>query len=460
MIICFLGQRMYFIFANLVFNNIIQKIQKYFYIYNILQIYEKLDYKEIILYSNQKKIIKQFYSILNFYLAIQQTKFFIVAILKDYRFTQRRICFLSKMRSTLSSCLLYALQFSVVTSRQELFLINPLLQQQSDFPKVKAEKELHPRSNAKIAASRQLLQMADGSSSPQGELKVNLTEVDGESWLLLEQDVYSSQDTSNAFSFFESVIGENDLKMIRNTTSFPFNTIGRFQHLGCTGFLIEDYMVLTSAYCVYDRRMGQYYFQDEDILPSAFDFTPGQNGPGDAPFGTLKWAFAVAPAEYRVDLATTTEEDLKAADEYDFALVILKDSFIEACEAKGDEYCGFMSLKDECRDVEIGLNLAGYRQETELGANLTERLWVSKCQDQKIDCSSYQFNHTCDTTAGMAGAPLWIYAQRGNSVVNIVRGIHSINQPRINRALTLTTEHLNTIRLWVEEAKLQLFGLK
>eukprot|EP01025_Chloroclados_australasicus_P005404 TRINITY_DN1161_c0_g1_i2.p1 TRINITY_DN1161_c0_g1~~TRINITY_DN1161_c0_g1_i2.p1 ORF type:complete len:499 (-),score=47.30 TRINITY_DN1161_c0_g1_i2:326-1768(-) len=290
--------------------------------------------------------------------------------------------------------------------------------------------------------------------TPEEVLEVNLTVVDGIEHLVVDslEEVLNSRSPFG----FESVIDTNDLRQIRNTSRSPFNSIGRFEHLGCTGFLIHDQMVLTSAYCVYDRRNQQFYNQETvEQQSTAFDFTPAQNGPEDTPLGSLRWHSAIAPGQYNVDISTASKQDVDYADQFDFALVLLKDSFVERCQEAGFTNCNLMTFASECLDRNYNLNVAGYRLEKELGPELTERLWVAPCFDQSINCNKPTFNHTCDTTTGMAGAPLWA-TRTGNPLKYIVRGIHSVGLAGVNKAVTLTQEYVDKINTWIEDGKRQL----
>eukprot|EP01025_Chloroclados_australasicus_P030350 TRINITY_DN3046_c0_g1_i1.p1 TRINITY_DN3046_c0_g1~~TRINITY_DN3046_c0_g1_i1.p1 ORF type:complete len:473 (-),score=56.69 TRINITY_DN3046_c0_g1_i1:450-1868(-) len=283
---------------------------------------------------------------------------------------------------------------------------------------------------------------------PETPVEINMEIVDGEDHI-----IFDSEQAISAL-VFESVIDTNDLRMIRRTTLNPFRTIGRFEHLGCTGFLIDDNLVLTSAYCVFDRRIGRYYNQDDSLAASAFDFTPAQNGPDVAPFGKLKWSYAYVPWQYNITV--TSQEDQELADQHDFALVVLKDSFIEACQAQGSPNCGFMEFGSECLNRNVNLNVAGYRLERQLAANesLAERLWVAPCENQDAPCDSKRFDHTCDTTAGMAGAPLWVSQKLPDgNVIHTVRGIHSIGLTDVNKAVTMNEENVERIQGWILDAK-------
>eukprot|EP01026_Neomeris_dumetosa_P050270 TRINITY_DN4404_c0_g2_i3.p3 TRINITY_DN4404_c0_g2~~TRINITY_DN4404_c0_g2_i3.p3 ORF type:complete len:149 (-),score=13.60 TRINITY_DN4404_c0_g2_i3:1057-1503(-) len=143
--------------------------------------------------------------------------------------------------------------------------------------------------------------------------------------------------------------------------------------------------------------------------------------------------------------------------EYDFALVILRGSFTQACLSAGHSDCRFLKYATECLDRKFVFNIAGYREDVSQ-VDLKERVWVSPCRDIGVDCTSRTFQHTCDTTSGMSGAPLWVFrkGQDGIPIVHTVRGIHTgediTTGQRTNRAVLLNQENYDRIQGWVVDA--------
>ena len=85
----------------------------------------------------------------------------------------------------------------------------------------------------------------------------------------------------------ESVINEDDRSRVQATSTYPNSAIGQLtfttpegQFL-CTGFLVDADTVLTSGHCVHPGGTsdpGDWYTDHV--------FTPGENGPGNRPFGS------------------------------------------------------------------------------------------------------------------------------------------------------------------------------
>eukprot|EP01026_Neomeris_dumetosa_P072131 TRINITY_DN7331_c0_g1_i2.p6 TRINITY_DN7331_c0_g1~~TRINITY_DN7331_c0_g1_i2.p6 ORF type:complete len:117 (-),score=17.94 TRINITY_DN7331_c0_g1_i2:390-740(-) len=112
-----------------------------------------------------------------------------------------------------------------------------------------------------------------------------------------------------------------------------------------------------------------------------------------------------------------------------------------------------MGYDFECVNRNVTLNIAGYRDDVED----EQHMWVAPCNKIALDCEKNTFSHTCDTTGGMSGAPLWVFrkAPDGGSPIHSVRGIHigsDITTKDSNRAVFLTQENYDRINEWLQQA--------
>ena len=208
--------------------------------------------------------------------------------------------------------------------------------------------------------------------------------------LLGRQGLLSSE------SILGSPIGYGDRIRVTPTTDYPWSTIvklriqfpsGQFRG---TGFIIDDYHILTAGHCVYSAVLGEWA-ESIEVIP-AFD-------DGYMPFYHA-WAteMIVKPSWYDY-----------GSSEDDFAIITLDRNI-------GD-FTGWMGLEYALPSDSIYtsyLYTAGYPGDLDGGLNMY--------YDSDWGTSADEYNHWyyMDTRPGQSGSPVWYYDGPDPYVLSIV----------------------------------------
>ncbi|WP_134724328.1 peptidoglycan-binding protein [Paracoccus luteus] len=229
-----------------------------------------------------------------------------------------------------------------------------------------------------------------------------------------------------------TVIGNDDRKVVLDTTAFPARAIvqilfrkreGLGQNL-CSGAMIAPDMVLTAGHCVHGgTTMGRWY--------SDFEVFPGRNT-GSQPFGACK---ATRLYALRGWTSATTVSDSRL---YDLGAIRLD------CDAgQRTGWFGVVPLADDASGQPS--TVQGYAADKEPPG----RQWVSRDQFRVVETEKAFYEN--DTFGGTSGSPVFTEADNHITCVH-TNGLHGTgNWARFNGCTRITPERLATIAGWISE---------
>lgn len=197
----------------------------------------------------------------------------------------------------------------------------------------------------------------------------------------------------------ESVIGTDDRKRVKNTTTYPYGAIAQFEmtfpslnEFICTGWFIGPETLATAAHCVYDGGEGGW--------ATAITVFPGRNG-STAPFGTFAATHWYAVQDW-VDTANP---------KFDYAAVQ-----IDTDLSSQVGYFGFGYNSNDSFLLNRAITVSGYPGDKKYGTQ-----WKMSGPIQSVNKT--RFFYSIDTAGGQSGSPA--YGKWGTSCDPCGFGIHT-----------------------------------
>ncbi|MBA7676084.1 hypothetical protein ES703_84324 [subsurface metagenome] len=219
----------------------------------------------------------------------------------------------------------------------------------------------------------------------------------------------------------------DDRQKVTSTSSYPWRTICKLfitaqdntQYSG-SGFIVDEFHILTCGHCIYIHDSGGWVSKVEVI--------PGMDG-SFTPYGVA----------YATDYRTYTGWTESEMEEHDWALVTLDRNI--------GSYTGWMGIisEDPSSSIYTGiLNVAGYPGDLDNGYSM----YFDSDDGEAAD----EYNHWfwMDTAPGQSGSPVWIY-DGDDRFVTSINAYEYENGAYANMGTRINNEKFDRLNTWLSE---------